>query len=73
LLREVQHLSTAETAECLGISRENVKVTLHRAKEGLKAQLMSSAAALELFDYPARYCDPITAKVMERVRVALSG
>lgn len=67
LLREVQHLSTAETAACLGLSRENVKVSLHRAREGLKAQLLKNAAGIELFDYPACYCDPMTAKVMQAI------
>jgi len=72
LLREVQHLSTAETAQCLGLSRANVKVSLHRAREGLKAELMRSAAGAELFDYPACFCDPMTARVMEAVRNAPS-
>ena len=67
LLREVQHLSTAETAECLGLSPENVKVSLHRARESLKTRLMESAAGAELFAYPAAYCDPLTAKVMRAV------
>ena len=65
LLREVQQLSTAETAECLEISPENVKVSLHRAREGLKTELLKSAAGVELFDYPAAYCDPMTSKVMQ--------
>jgi len=30
-MRDVEEMSTAETAECLGISRINVKVRLHRA------------------------------------------
>ena len=68
LLREVQHLTTAETAQCLGISRANVKVSLHRAREGLKAQLIKSSAGIELFDYPAPYCDPMTARVMQAIR-----
>jgi RNA polymerase sigma factor (sigma-70 family) len=68
LLREVQHLTTAETAQCLGISRQNVKVSLHRAREGLKAQLMKTAAGVELFDYPATYCDPMTVRVMQTIR-----
>jgi RNA polymerase sigma-70 factor (ECF subfamily) len=67
LLREVQQLSIAETAQSLGLSPENVKVSLHRAKEALKAQLMKSAAGIELFEYPATYCDPMTAKVMAAV------
>ncbi len=67
LLREVQHLSTAETAACLGLSAANVKVSLHRAREGLKARLLQTAAGIELFDYPAQRCDPMTAKVMAAI------
>jgi RNA polymerase sigma factor (sigma-70 family) len=67
LLREVQRLSTAETAQSLGLSRDNVKVSLHRAREGLKAQLLKSAAGVELFDYPASFCAPMTARVMHAV------
>ena len=70
LLREVQHLTTAETAKCLGLSRENVKVRLHRAREGLKAQLLKSSAGVEVFNYPAAYCDPMTAVVMSAVLAA---
>jgi RNA polymerase sigma-70 factor (ECF subfamily) len=68
LLREVQHLSTAETAACLGLSAANVKVCLHRAREGLKAELLKTAAGVELFDYPAVYCDPMTNRVMDAIR-----
>jgi RNA polymerase sigma-70 factor (ECF subfamily) len=32
ILRDVQHFSVAETAEALGISQENVKTRLHRAR-----------------------------------------
>jgi RNA polymerase sigma-70 factor (ECF subfamily) len=67
LLREVQQLSTAETARCLGLSTDNVKVSLHRAREGLKAQVLKTAAGVELFAYPARYCDPLTTRVMRLV------
>lgn len=67
VLREVQHLSTAETARCLNISCGNVKVSLHRALEELKTQLINSAAGIELYDYPARFCDPMTAAVMSAI------
>lgn len=67
ILREVQQLSTAETAACLGISRESVKVTLHRARERLKTDLLKSAAGAELFAYPAVYCDAKTARVLQAV------
>jgi RNA polymerase sigma-70 factor (ECF subfamily) len=72
LLREIQHLSTAETAECLGLSRENVKVCLHRARDGLKAELLNSSAGLEVFNYPAAFCDPMTARVMRAILTAPS-
>ena len=68
MLREVQQLSTGETATCLGISKENVKVTLHRAREALKERLIASTAVTEIFDYPAAFCDPMTTRVMRAVQ-----
>jgi RNA polymerase sigma-70 factor (ECF subfamily) len=70
LLREVQQLSTAETARCLGLSPAHVKVTLHRAREGLKARLLRTSEGVELFDYAAPRCDPMTAKVMAAIHAA---
>jgi len=67
ILREIQQLSIADTAACLGMSPANVKVSLHRAREGLKAQILKTTAGLELFEYSARYCDPMTKNVMASV------
>ncbi|HVU18539.1 MAG TPA: sigma-70 family RNA polymerase sigma factor [Candidatus Didemnitutus sp.] len=67
VLREVQHLSTAETAASLGLSAANIKVSLHRAREALKNELLKSAAGAELFSYPATLCDPMTARVMAAI------
>lgn len=67
VLREVQQLSTEETAQALGLSTQNVKVTLHRARERLKTELLQSAAGTELFAYAARWCDPMTTRVMRAV------
>lgn len=67
VLREVQQLSTDETAATLGLSPENVKVTLHRARERLKFLLLQSAAGVELFPYHAPYCNRLTAQVMSAV------
>ncbi|MEX2175040.1 MAG: sigma-70 family RNA polymerase sigma factor [Pirellulaceae bacterium] len=39
LLRDIQELDTAGTAELLGISEGNVKVRLHRARQALKTLL----------------------------------
>ena len=67
LLREVQNLSVADTATHLGLSSANVKVLLHRAREQLKTRLLQNATGVELFAYSARYCDPLTAKVMHAI------
>ena len=42
MLREIEGLSTAETAECLEISEENVKTRLHRARTFLHASCIRS-------------------------------
>ena len=70
LLREVQQMSTSETAASLGLSMENVKVSLHRARERLKDRLLKSAAGVELFPYHAPYCNRMTAQVMQAVLAA---
>jgi RNA polymerase sigma factor (sigma-70 family) len=62
MLREVQQLSTTQTAECLGISVDTVKVQLHRARERLKTELLETAAGAEPFAYPAQHCDPMAAR-----------
>ena len=67
MLREVQQLTTAETASALGISTPSVKVDLHRAKERLKAELLKSAAGAELFAYPAFFCDGMTGRTMSAI------
>lgn len=38
-LRDLEELSTEETAEALGLSRGNVRVRLHRARQALRALL----------------------------------
>jgi RNA polymerase sigma factor (sigma-70 family) len=67
MLREVQQLTTRETAACLELSTESVKVTLHRAREQLKTRLLRSAAGPELFQFHAPLCNPLTARVMAAV------
>ncbi len=64
VLREVQHMTTDEAAACLGVTPGSIKVTLHRARERLKTTLLGSAAGIELFQYRAEFCDPLTAQVM---------
>ena len=67
ILREVQQLSTEDTAACLATTPGNIKVMLHRARERLKAALLESAAGIELFSYRAERCDPLTVRVMRAI------
>ena len=69
VLREVQELSTAETAVCLDISEEAVKVRLHRARADLRRRLESriGAATRELFGFHATRCDRVVAAVLARI------
>lgn len=46
VLRDVVELDTAETASCLGIQDENVRVRLHRARQALAQRLESSVQQL---------------------------
>jgi RNA polymerase sigma-70 factor (ECF subfamily) len=69
VLREVEELSTAETASCLAISEELVKVRLHRARHDLRRRLEArlGAATREVFGFHASRCDRVVAAVMARI------
>ncbi|HWS71049.1 MAG TPA: RNA polymerase sigma factor [Thermoanaerobaculia bacterium] len=70
VLREVEGLSTTETAEVLGISEDLVKTRLHRARTTLRDRLYQRAGiTLEsLFSFGNSRCDRVVAAVMERLR-----
>jgi RNA polymerase sigma-70 factor (ECF subfamily) len=65
MLRDVQEMSTSETAECLSISEDNVKVRLHRGRALLRKQLYAKAgsSAKEAFPFHAVRCDRVVAGV----------
>lgn len=69
VMREVQQLSTDETAECLELSEEAVKVRLHRARRMLREALLArvDAAAVDAFPFLGARCDRIVAGVMSRL------
>jgi len=70
VLREVEHLSTAEAAGALGLSVEAVKVRLHRARHALRDALAAElgAAAPEAFTFLAPRCDRLVAAVLAALR-----
>ena len=69
VMREVNELSVAETADCLGITQENVKTRLHRARTLLQKRLEQAigSASVHAFSYMGSRCDRMTAAVMERI------
>src|SRR5579872_6476975 len=61
MLRDVQGLNTEETAECLGLTQENVKVRLHRAHAKLRKKLYEGigATTARCFQFHAVRCDRV--------------
>jgi len=69
MMRDVQEMDTAETAACLGLSEENVKVRLHRARGILRKQLYSrfGSTVTTAFGFDGARCDRIVTRVFERL------
>lgn len=69
ILREVEGLSTADSAECLEISTANVKVRLHRARAALQSDLdrRLGTAARTLYGFDGERCDRLVHRVLERI------
>jgi RNA polymerase sigma-70 factor (ECF subfamily) len=70
MLREIEGLSTAETADCLGTSEDVVKTRLHRARTMLRDNIYKRAGLAfdGLFTFGQARCDRVVAAVMERIR-----
>jgi RNA polymerase sigma-70 factor (ECF subfamily) len=69
VLRDVIELDTAETAACLGIEIDNVRVRLHRARHALSERLSGSteelaSASAEVWRFDGERCAGILARVM---------
>ena len=69
MLRDVDGLNTAETAECLGVSEDAVKTRLSRARAALRNDLADRAGIMapEAFRFPQPRCDRIVAAVFARI------
>lgn len=69
MLRDVQGLSTSETAQCVGISEDLVKQRLHRARAMLRENLYRRAGVTlsSLFAFGNARCDRVVGVVMERI------
>jgi RNA polymerase sigma-70 factor (ECF subfamily) len=69
VMREVEGMSTAESAECLDITEETAKTRLHRARMLLRESLYQRAAIESgaAFPFEAPRCDRVVAAVFEHV------
>ncbi len=69
MLRDVEGLSTAATAESLGLEIPAVKTRLHRARAMLRRRLAEQAGAVrhEAFAFQGARCDRVVAAVLVRI------
>ncbi len=69
ILRDVEELSTAETAAVLEISEENVKIRLHRGRSMARGWLFDrvGAQAREAFPFMGVRCDRVVEGVFARL------
>lgn len=70
VLRDIEDMSTAETSLALGITEENVKVRLHRARVELRNGLSAYAnrQARTAYAFHAIRCDRVVKSVFDRIR-----
>jgi RNA polymerase sigma-70 factor, ECF subfamily len=71
MLRDVEELSTAETAAALELTEQNVKVRLHRGRGMMRDRLFArvGAGGKNAFPFMGVRCDRIVSGVFARLRV----
>lgn len=69
VMREIEGLDTAETAECLEVSEDVVKTRLRRARGMLRKALLQRAgvATSTAFTFHLSRCDRVVARVLEQI------
>jgi RNA polymerase sigma-70 factor (ECF subfamily) len=69
VLRDVEGLSTADTATSLGVSEDVVKTRLSRARTALRRSLLerAGASAPDVFRFQRPRCDRVVANVFARI------
>ena len=69
MLRDIEELSTAETAAALDLTEDNVKVRLHRGHGMIRNWLFEriGTRAKEAFPFMGARCDRVVEGVFERL------
>lgn len=75
MLRDIEEMSTAETAHALDLSEENVKVRLHRARALLRRELFARVGSQrsQAFPFMGARCDRMVEAVMRRLTALQDG
>ncbi len=75
MLREVEEMSVAETAESMGVSDAVVKTRLHRAHAMLRKELYARAKgrATDLYQFHAVRCDRVVKAVFAKIKERAEG
>jgi RNA polymerase sigma-70 factor, ECF subfamily len=70
MLRDVEELSTAETAAALDLTEQNVKVRLHRGRSMMRDRLFArvGASGKNAFPFMGIRCDRVVSGVFARLR-----
>jgi RNA polymerase sigma-70 factor (ECF subfamily) len=73
MLRDVEEMSTAETAETLELTEENVKVRLHRGRAMMRERLSARVGSQgkNAFPFMGARCDRVVAGVFARLDAAM--
>ena len=69
ILRDIEELDTRDTAECLDVSEENVRIMLHRARGLLRKdidQRLGSEVRV-MYQFGAERCDRVVHAVMQAI------
>src|SRR5215469_2512152 len=69
MLRDVEEMSTSETAEALELSEDNVKVRLHRGHAMIRGWLFArmGAKAKQAFPFMGERCDRVVSRVFQQI------
>jgi RNA polymerase sigma-70 factor, ECF subfamily len=72
VLREIESMSTAETASCLELTEETVKVRLLRARQMLREELYARAGATssQAFQFMGWRCDRVVRRVFDQLKAS---
>jgi RNA polymerase sigma-70 factor (ECF subfamily) len=69
MMRDIEEMSTMETAEALELSEDNVKIRLHRARSLLREELLARAheSRSKIFPFMGERCDRVVKAVLTTI------